>query len=69
MTDTLLFVLLVIVMFGAPNEKLVGFLMSIFMIVLAIIFILFLRSSWALSNIKGIQDIKNSLANVSYRFK
>jgi hypothetical protein len=48
MTNTLLFVLLIIVMFGAPNEKLVGFLMTIFMIALAIVIIVVLRSSWSL---------------------
>ena len=69
MTDTLLFVLLIIVMFGAPNEKLVGFLMTIFMIALAITVVVFLRTSWSLSNIKNIKDIKNSLPKISYTAK
>ena len=69
MTDTLLFILLIVVMFGAPNEKLVGFLMTIFMIALAIIVVVFLRTSWSLSNIKNIKDIKNSLPKISYTAK
>jgi uncharacterized membrane protein len=69
MTDTLLFIMLIIVMFGAPNEKLVGFLMTIFMIVLAIVVILFLRTSWLASNSKNIHDIKNLIPKISYTAK
>jgi hypothetical protein len=69
MTDTLLFIILIIVMFGAPNEKLVGFLMTIFMIALAIIVIVVLRTSWLASNSKTIHDITKLIPKMSYRAK
>ena len=69
MTDTLLFIILIIVMFGAPNEKLVGFLMTIFMIALAITVIVLLRTSWVALNSKTIHDIKKLIPKISYTAK